>query len=525
MSDIYEKTTGTLPGYNEKGSPKLNVTMQLFGIPYQFLPSVDQRHKNISDVIGRKFADNIIMDSTVVTIIPGKPRYLPSVPDKSSLTNALIDATNNSFGAIKNYTKFKKDELKLYDFQPAFTEFFSYANVLCHVAAGFYELGEQKNNNGSDDNTGFRVNGKLINFLNYDWKNYRWDGQNYHSVIGGIANAAKNAVVKSIISNGNKLIKAVSGDRISFDDKIVKKSEKSVNTAENLLRQQSYIQFYVEADSSKGTESLSNNTQASMFKSVLDQRSTAMRDVAFLANSAGIDTKNLEKLGEAAMTEIDKVFGDGQSTPSAVNGILSRILSAGKSVVKGENMMMPDIWSGSQNSKSYELVFKFKAMYGNRISEFVDCIIPSMFCVALAYPRGTTANSYKSPPLVKVYKRGEWTCSLGIVSSFEMEKSENSDAFNVDNAPMEITIRMSITDLYTDMALSPPNSAALFASNSSLIEFLATTCGLDLVHPKLGTKIKAMWNMTVNTIKNTPRTAISRVAETFDRAILSWTGL
>ena len=77
MSDIYEKTTGTLPGYNEKGSPKLNVTMQLFGIPYQFLPSVDQRHKNISDVIGRKFADNIIMDSTVVTIIPGKPRYLP----------------------------------------------------------------------------------------------------------------------------------------------------------------------------------------------------------------------------------------------------------------------------------------------------------------------------------------------------------------------------------------------------------------------------------------------------------------
>lgn len=519
MSDKYEITTGTLPGYGESGSPTLNVTMQLFGLPYQFLPSTDQRHPGISNTIGRKFADNIIMDSTVVTIIPGKPRYLPSVPDKASLTNALIDAANDSFGALKNFTSFKSDQLRLYDFQSAFTDYYSYVNVLCHVAAGFYELGEQT----GDD--GYRINGRLVNFLKNDWKDYRWDGQAYHSTIGGIAKAAGNSVAKKMVSAGSKLASFVSGGRISFDDEVVQGDSQEVDVAENLLRQHNFIQFYADADTSKGHESLSNNTQPSMFKSMFDQASNTMKDVAFMTNSAGIDTANLEKLGESAIGEIDKIFGDGQSTPDAVGGVMSRLMSSGKSVIKGENIMMPDIWSGSQNSKSYDLTFKFKAMYGNRLSNFVDCIVPTLHCVALAYPRGTTANAYKSPPLVKVYKRGEWTCNLGLVSGIEINKSENSDAFNVDSAPMEITVTMQITDLYSDMVLTPPNDVALFASNSSLIEFLATTCGLDIVQPKLGTKVKALWNMTVTGFTSTPRTAISRVAETFDRALLSWTGL
>ena len=97
-----KKTTGTLATYTDDGSAdKLNVTMQLFGIPYQFLPSVDQRVPGVSDKVGRKFIDNIINDSAIVTIIPGEPRYLPGVSDKSSWTNALISAANGSFSELK----------------------------------------------------------------------------------------------------------------------------------------------------------------------------------------------------------------------------------------------------------------------------------------------------------------------------------------------------------------------------------------------------------------------------------------
>lgn len=516
MSEQYELTTGTLPGYGETGSPSLNVTMQLFGLPYQFLPSTDQRHPGVSRVIGRKFADNVVLDSNIVTIIPGKPKYLPSVPDKASVTNALIDATNDSFSAIKNLSTFRDDQLRLYDFQSAFTEYYSYVNVLCHVCAGFLELGEQSKEDG------YLINGKPVNFLRNDWKDYRWDGNPYHSTIGGIG----NSVVNKIKNWGSRLISSIGGNSVSFDDDSINGvDQQDMDTAENLLRMHNFIQFYTNSDTSRGTESLSNNTQPSAFKQLLDQGSSAMRDVAFAANSAGVDTANLDKLGESAMTEINSILGDGQSVGGPIGGILGRILSNGKSVIKGENIIMPDIWSGSQNTKSYELTFIFKAMYGNRVSEFVDCIVPALHCVALAYPRGTTANAYKSPPLVKAYKRGDWTCNLGIISGFEMEKGENADAYSVDSMPMEITIRMQITDLYSDIALTPPNDIALFATNSSLIEFLATTCGLDIVQPKLGTKVKTMWNAAVGNFVNTPRTAISKVTESIDRAFSAWIGL
>lgn len=516
MSDNYELTTGTLPGYGESGSPSLNVTMQLFGLPYQFLPSTDQRHPGVSHIIGRKFADNIILDSNIITIIPGKPKYLPAVPDKAGVTNALIDATNGSLSPIKNLTAFRDDQLRLYDFQSAFTEYYSYVNVLCHVCAGYLELGEQS----SED--GYLINGKPVNFLRNDWKDYRWDGRAYHSTIGGIG----NSVVNKIKNWGSRLISSIGGSTVSFDDGSVNGvDQQDMDSAENLLRQHNFIQFYTDADASKGNESLTNNTQPSAFKQMLDQGSSAMRDVAFVANSAGVDASNLDMLGESAMTEINNIMGDGQSTGGPLGGILGRILSNGKSVIKGENIIMPDIWAGSQNSKSYEMTFKFKAMYGNRVSNFVDCIVPALHCVALAYPRATTANAYKSPPLIKAYKRGEWTCNLGIVSGFEMTKSENADAYSVDSVPMEITISMQVTDLYSDIALTPPNDVVLFATNSSLIEFLATTCGLDIVQPQLGTKFKTLWNMGVSSFMSTPRTALSKVTEAIDRSFASWIGL
>lgn len=519
-------TTGTIAGYGMQGSPKLNVTMQLFGLPYQFLRSVDQRQPEISNNIGRKYVDNIIMDSQVVTIIPGEPRYLPAVHDKVGYTNALLAAANGNFSELRNIKDFDEDQIKLYDFQSAFIKYYQYVNVLCRVAAGYLELGKETN---------YKINGQVVDFLKYDWKNYRWNGKQYTSVIGGIAKAAKDSVVKSIIKTGSKIYhtvttkkgkeKKVTSKGVEFGDPTAGKSNDELDDAENLLKNTNFIQFYAEADGNSGSESLTNSTQQSMFKQLLDQGSSGMRDIAFMANSGGVDVSKLGQLGDSALSALENAFGGSGTVNGAVGGILSRLLSTGKSVIKGENIMMPDIWAGSSNSKSYELTLKFKAMYGARLCNYVDVIVPTLHCVALAYPRGTTANSFASPPLVKVYKRGEWTCNLGMVSSIEIVKSENPDAYSIDAIAMETTVRMSITDLYTDVALTPPNDAKLFASNSSLVEFLATTCGLDLVQPQLKKKITTMWNITVQGLKDIPGTALGKVTESFDRALSAFTGL
>ena len=56
---------------------RINVTMKLFGMPYQFPESVDPRVPTVSSDIGLKFAENIVLEAPILTLIPGKPIYLP----------------------------------------------------------------------------------------------------------------------------------------------------------------------------------------------------------------------------------------------------------------------------------------------------------------------------------------------------------------------------------------------------------------------------------------------------------------
>lgn len=517
-----KKTTGTVATYKDKGSSdKLNVTMQLFGIPYQFLPSVDQRVPGVSDKVGRKFIDNIISDSAIVTIIPGEPRYLPGVSDKSSWTNALISAANGNFSELKTISASNSMEtVRLYDFQSAYMKYYQYVNILCRSCAAYLELTNE---------TGYRINNKPVpNFLNYDWKNYRWNGSNYHSVAAKIAGSAWTSTLRAIQTAGTNLVKGIrkySGTIDTSDEDIRNKTNEDLDITENCLKSSNFIQFYCEADNSRGGESLSNSTQQSTFKQLLDQGSSAMKDIAFLANTGGIDTQSLSQLGDAANSELEKALGGDGTVNTTAGSIVSRLLSSGKSVIKGENIMMPDIWSGSDNSKTYNLTFKFKAMYGNRLSLYTDVIVPLMHVVALAYPRATSANTYTSPPLVKVYQKGAWTCNLGIISGIEITKDDVPEAWNVDGLCTEVTVTLSIADLYSDMALSPANDPILFANNSSLVEFLATTCGLDLVEPQLSTKVSNIWNSSVNFVKNIPKTAMGKVTENLDRVVAAFTGL
>ena len=518
-----KKTTGNISTYKKTPGTtnKLNVTMQLFGLPYQFLPSVDQRMPGVSDKIGRKYVDNIIMDSSIVTIIPGEPRYLPGVTDKTSWTNALISSANGNFDELKALTSSNNmDKVRLYDFQSAYMKYYQYVNILCRSAAGYLEL---------EDKTGYKINNQTVNFLTYDWKNYRWNGNPYHSVVGKVTGSAWNSVLKAIMSAKNsvgKLITSHSQKVKMSDPDVLNKSNDELDVTENVLRQTNYIQFYCEAESIGGNESLSNSTQQSTFKQMLDQGSSAMKDIAFLTASGGVDTASLSQLGDAANDELQKILGGGSSTVNTTAGsIVSRLLSAGKSVIKGENMMMPDIWSGTDNNKQYQLTFKFKAMYGNRLSLYTDVIVPLMHVIALAYPRATSANTYSSPPLVKVYRKGAWTCNLGIVSGIEINKDDVPEAWNADGMSTEVTVTLTIADLYSDMALAPANDPLMFVNNSSLVEFLATTCGLDLVEPQLKTKVSNLWNTSKSFVKDIPKTAMGKVSENFDRIAAAFTGL
>lgn len=521
------KCKGTVPIIkNTKKSDKINLTMQLMGIPYQFLPSVDQRIPGLSSKIGRKFLENIVMEAPTITIIPGKPKYLPGTKDKVSVTNALIEAANNNFKELKQI-QLDGETVRLYDFQACFIEYMQYVNILNRAAAGFLELGD----------VDYRINGSKVNFLDYDWKNYRWNGKNYSSTTAkfrgeikraikdAVAEVASTGVVQKVLSSAGKLASNITGKQISFVDNEAAASEPELDAKENVLRRTNYIQFYTDVESAGITENENNSTQPSTFKQMLDQGSSAMRDIAFLLNSGTGDAGDkMQALGDSTLSALNQALGGGGSVNTEVGSLVSRLLTSGRSVIRGDSISMPDIWGGSNMDKQYTVTLNFKAPYGNRLAFYTDIMVPLNFCIALAYPKATSANSYASPFIIKMYQKGGAVCNLGIISGIDIMKN-TAGARNADGLCTEVTVTLSITDLDPDMPISPANDPALFLSNSSLVEYLANSCGLDLMEPQVMEKAKLIWNTSFNAAKNYASTAVGMVSEKLNESIYAFTGL
>ena len=53
-------------------------TMRLFGLPYQFIETVDPRIAEVNPVIGSRYLRNVTLDAPIAYIIPGKPVFLPN---------------------------------------------------------------------------------------------------------------------------------------------------------------------------------------------------------------------------------------------------------------------------------------------------------------------------------------------------------------------------------------------------------------------------------------------------------------
>lgn len=469
-----------------------NLTMNLFGVPYQFPAAVDPRVTAVSDVIGKKFTENIMLEAPICTIIPGVPSFLPgsNSSKRYATAQALIEGNKSAFRALlPNFDSLTDEDLRLYDFKSDYTGYMNYVNVMCRAGAGFLDINE--------DSSG--ICDRSSSFQRFDWKAYRWN---------------KNAS-RSILSRTSSAFGKSKSVNLDGDDR--EESGKLNQIATNY----NYIQFYIDADVAPN-ESLSNQTSESMMKSMFDQGSSAMKDLAFMANSGGIDTEALETFtsesAAALQSGVSTILGN-----NAMSGALSRIINLGGETLRGHNLIIPDIYQNSTYQKSYTITVHLKAPYGTKFGYYMDIFVPMMHLLALTAPRQESANSFSSPFLVKVYVPSVFTCNLGIVDSISINKV--SDAWSVDGLPTEVDVTLNITDLYSDLMMTPSSNPMQFVNNSSMIEYLATNCGLDLTVPNFKKKFENIVNSTIASFSDVPTNVKSSVEEQIYRLIGSVTSL
>lgn len=476
-----------------------NLTSHLFGLPYQFTSAVDQRIDTISASLGEHYIETIMNQAPIVTIIPGNPSYLPAAKGKSrtSISQALLESASGDFGDITKIFsngKLKAEDLRLYDFKSAYTEYMNYVNVLCRAGATFLELNETTNGLGLN-----------TTFQRYDWKAYRWNKK------------ARDSMVKRIDKNLGKGFKY-----------LFKSTDKSSDKGylQDVFKNYNYVQFYCDPSSGMN-ESISNSTSESMMKSTLDTLTGYSKEIDFIMKSSALSEAQMAKTtkfiaGSAA--ELTKGITDivGEFAPS-IAAPIQRVLNAGTNVLKGENFIIPDVYTSSDYTKSYTITIHLKTPYGTKLGYYLDIFVPLMHLLALALPRQASSNTYESPFLVKAYITGFFSCSLGIVESINI--SRVSTSLNSSGLPNEVDVTISIKDLYSDLMITPSTSPIQFANNTSLIEYLATNCGLDLTAPNMKTKWNNLSNSNINAIKDIPNSITSSINEKLGNAWNSFTGL
>ena len=539
----------------------MRLGMRVFGLPYQFPAEVDPRFSDVSSNVGRSYLNNIRLQAPILTMIPGNPYYLPG-EDKSmrvSMGEQIVNGSNDDFKWLKTATTnsddlAKGDTVRYYDFTPAFQDYIQYVNIMLRTIAGFLELEEtldgvslqqynwtyyKDNETGSADLNNatktMQSDAKKVMQNNYRYytktekKTYKdnkgktktkkvevtHERKNYELTDNQVLYQTETAV-KTTTKKSKKYGGYLTSTTKAVKDKVIDMASALYETVTNMQ----YVRFCVDP-SSGFQETYNNETGTSLLKSAFDNGQDMFKEVAFIVNSGGSGEygDDLASLVDAATESLSTAL-DGNN----VTSILSRILNLTGNVVKGNNVIMPDIYKSSSRPMQYSFTVHLKAPYGNKFGIYMDNLVPLMHLICLAIPKQTTANTYGSPFLVKAYMDGVCNINLGMITDMSVNKSVSEQSWTVDGMPNEIDVSFTITDLYSDLTMSPQENPVLFLQNTSLIEYLSNTCGMSLVTPQISTKIKTAINTIKNRFTDVPQNVYNVFQENISSAIRAATG-
>lgn len=131
----------------------------IYGIPYQFMESVDPRLSG--SVMGRKYSEKIISKMPLLCITPGRVEFMSnhSKEEQEGILASLIQSTTGHIET--DISNIIKQNGRYFTFAFDYNNYFKYVNGLCRVGARFLNIEDVELN----------IGGKTAKASNFDWGN------------------------------------------------------------------------------------------------------------------------------------------------------------------------------------------------------------------------------------------------------------------------------------------------------------------------------------------------------------------
>lgn len=267
----------------------------------------------------------------------------------------------------------------------------------------------------------------------------------------------------------------------------------------SLFNANTSLAFYLDSETAI-SENFSNSTTESQLSQKVNSVSDTARELDFMLGSAGVGGM-YDKLKQAigtteALNGVEDSIGLG-------NGVMKRVTSSLATVVSGGKMIFPEIWSGSDYSRSYTITMKLRSPDPDPLSILLNIYIPLCCITSLVMPRqmGVDANAYGSPFLVRATYKSIFNCELGVVSSVDIQKG-GEDKWNALGMPTSVDVTITIKDLYSTMFMSATDKGLL--NNTSQLDYIALMAGIDMNKDWIARNIKLKAYLKAGAITSAP---------------------
>ena len=313
----------------------------VLGIPHQFLPSTDPRidGSDKQSSLGRVYTEKILRYMPLLLITPGIPSFMSgfSQEQKAGLLESLITGIAQAV-TVENIEADGYSG-KYYSLKYAYVDYFKYVNGMLRSAALFLGIQDVK------------IDGKRLGEFN--WL-YRDDG-------------GTNATSSSGIG---KFLGPYAGA----------------------------VAFYADCGTSIN-DSFSNSTTQSQLASTLNSLSDTGRELNFLIGNVG----SLAGIQLSKFTGMEDLQDNMATVRDAVNktlntsNVMSNILNKAQTILAGGRIVFPEIWSDSSFGRSYSCQMKLVAPAGDKLSIYLNILVPIYHLLAMCLPRQSIQQSYFSP--------------------------------------------------------------------------------------------------------------------------------